>query len=154
MLHVHSALILPDGRIIFNQLHLKSPTTEDEIVKIVTDAYTNNRKIRVLAAGHSWSKIAQTQDILISLHEYRGLVSVDMPNLEATVKAGTKLSEMSHLLDERGLAMVNLGSVAGQSIAGAISTGGDKKVVVLLMLYVQMHNVSALLYIYSMAFSM
>ena len=93
-------------------------------MKVVKDAYTNNRKIRVLAAGHSWSEIAQTQYILMSLHKYRGLVSIDEPKLEVTVKAGTRLSEMTQLLNERGLAMVNLGSVSRQSIAGAISTGG------------------------------
>ena len=115
---------LPDGRIIFNRLHPEYPTTEDEIVKVVKDAYTNDRKIRILAAGHSWSEIAQTEDILMSLHKYRGLVSIDVPKLEVTVKAGTKLSEMTQLLNERGLAMMNLGSVSEQSIAGAISTGG------------------------------
>ena len=67
-------------------------TTEDEIVKIVTNAYSTGRKIRVLASGHSWSEIAQTDDILMLLHKYRGLVSFDMDNMEVTVKAGTKLS--------------------------------------------------------------
>ena len=92
-------------------------------MEVVTNAYENNRKIRVLAAGHSWSEIAQTEDIMISLHKYRGLVSLNKENLEITVKAGTKLSEISDLLEAEGLAMINLGSVSVQSIAGAISTG-------------------------------
>lgn len=116
-------LIPPDGRIIFNFNDPVYPTTEDEIVEIVTNAYQNNRKIRVLGAGHSWSEIAQTQDIMMSLHNYHGLVHLDKDNLEITVKAGTKLSEISELLEAEGLAMINLGSVSRQSIAGAISTG-------------------------------
>lgn len=90
---------------------------------IVKDAYAQKQNIRVLAAGHSWSEIAQTQEIMLSLHDYSGLVDVDKENLLVTVKAGTKLRKLSELLDEQGLAMINLGSVAAQSIAGAVSTG-------------------------------
>ena len=80
--------------------------------------------MKVLAAGHSWSEIAQTQDVMISLHEYTGLVGdVDRENLRVTVRAGTSLRQLSELLDPEGLAMINLGSVAAQSLAGAISTG-------------------------------
>ena len=60
---------------------------------------------------------------MISLSKYTGLVSIDKENLEATIRAGTALRDISLALDEEGLAMLNLGSVAYQSIAGAISTG-------------------------------
>jgi FAD/FMN-containing dehydrogenase len=112
-----------DGRIAFNLDELHSPKCHDEIVTIVREAYNNGKKVRVLAAGHSWSEIAQTQDIMLSLHEYSGLVDVDKESLLVTVKAGTQLRKLSELLEEEGLAMINLGSVAYQSIAGAISTG-------------------------------
>ena len=77
----------------------------------------------MVAAGHSWSEIAQTPDIMLSLHKYSGLVDVDKEKLLVTVKAGTKLRKLSELLEVEGLAMINLGSVAYQSIAGAVSTG-------------------------------
>ena len=115
-----------DGRIIFNLHNLETPSNESEIVEIVRNAYNNNRKIRVVAAGHSWSEIAQTDDIMISLHNYFGLVNVDKVNKLATVKAGTRLEHLSILLEEHGLAMINLGSVARQSIAGAMSTGRSR----------------------------
>ena len=114
-------ILLPDGRIWFNLDNLLTPESEDEIKSIVQDAYQNNRKIRVVADGHSWSHIAQTQDIMVSLTNYRGIVSVDEQTV--TVRAGTPLEEISQELDKLGLGMINLGSVAGQSIAGAISTG-------------------------------
>ena len=103
--------------------NLHTPDSEDEIVSIVKDAYKNNRNIRVVADGHSWSHIAQTQDIMVSLTNYRGIVSTG--DQTVTVKAGTPLEQLSHDLDEKGLGMINLGSVAGQSIAGAISTGEE-----------------------------
>ena len=92
-------------------------------MKIVQDAYKLGRKIRVLADGHSWSLIAQTQDIMISLVKYRGLVDVNKEDMTATFKAGTPLRVISEELDKLDLAMANQGSVAGQSLAGAISTG-------------------------------
>ena len=114
-------MLFTDGRIRFNLDNLVMPETEEEIVSVVQDAYKNNRKIRVVADGHSWSHIAQTEDIMVSLTNYRGIVNVD--GLTVTVRAGTPLEEISEELDKLGLGMINLGSVAGQSIAGAISTG-------------------------------
>lgn len=116
-------IVHSDGRITFNFSGLHTPATHDEIATIVNNAYNKRQRIRVVAAGHSWSEIAQTQDIMLSLHKYSGLVDVDKENLLVTVKAGTNLRRLSELLDEQELAMINLGSVAAQSIAGAISTG-------------------------------
>ena len=106
-------------------MNLSSPESEDEIVSIVQNAYQNNRKIRVVGDGHSWSHIAQTQDMMISLNKYRGIVATDEQKMTVTVKAGTPLDQLSEELDELGLGMINLGSVAGQSVAGAISTGNN-----------------------------
>jgi len=103
--------------------NLSTPESEEEIVSIVQDAYKNNRKIRVVGDGHSWSLIAQTQDIMLSLNKYTGIVTSDKQNMIVTVKAGTPLEQVSEELDKLGLGMINLGSVAGQSVAGAISTG-------------------------------
>ena len=124
----YSVRFTTDGVIKFNLENLRTPCTEEEIVDIVKDACKNERKIRVLGDGHSWSEIAQTEDIMISLANYTGVVRMprDIDHTGAvhvTVKAGTPLNEISEFLDGIGLAMINLGSVAGQSIAGAISTG-------------------------------
>ena len=118
------SLFATDGRILFNLDNLHKPDSESEIVQLITNANQNGRKVRVLGDGHSWSEIAQTQDIMISLIDYQGLVGqVDADNMEATFKAGTPLRTISETLDAEGYAMIQLGSVAGQSIAGAISTG-------------------------------
>ncbi len=115
--------LLADHRIDFNLDNLRTPESHKDLVSIMEEAHNGGRKVRVLAAGHSWSEIAQTQDIMISLHGYSGIIKVE--NLTVTVKAGTKLSDLSEALDKHAqpLAMINLGSVAGQSLGGAISTG-------------------------------
>ena len=66
---------------------------------------------------------------MLSLVDYTGIVEDDRNALTVTVRAGTPLHRISTALDKMGLAMKNLGSVAGQSIAGAISTGSYYAVV-------------------------
>lgn len=50
-------------------------------------------------------------------------MNVDKVNHQATVRAGTTLTELVELLHEHGLAMTNLGSIPFQTVAGAILTG-------------------------------
>ncbi|MGB0838552.1 MAG: D-arabinono-1,4-lactone oxidase, partial [Chitinophagales bacterium] len=99
------------------------PTNEAEIQALVFQALENKQKIRCIGTGHSFTPVVKTNDILISLDKYQGLVSVDKEKCQATVKAGTKLSLLGELLFEQGMGMENLGDIDVQSIAGTISTG-------------------------------
>lgn len=96
---------------------------KEEIVAIIKHAYDKKMKIRVLGAAHSWSPIATSDGILISLYHYHGLVSHDLAKKQVRVRGGTTLVEINALLEERGLALSNLPSVSDQTIAGAIVTG-------------------------------
>ncbi|MEM9821415.1 MAG: D-arabinono-1,4-lactone oxidase, partial [Bacteroidota bacterium] len=99
------------------------PSREAEIVQIVQRAAEENKKIRLIGSGHSFTPLCPTDHFLISLDDYKGIVAVDSEQKQVTVRAGTKLNELSSLLDEHGLALENLGDIDVQSIAGAISTG-------------------------------
>ena len=107
----------------FNHDGLHVPSTKEELVQLVKSASEDVRKVRVLGSGHSWSEVAQSEDILISLHNYAGVVSVDLQQKRVTVRAGTKLRDITSALEEYGLAMKNLGSISEQTAAGTISTG-------------------------------
>ena len=97
--------------------------SKEEIVALIKHAYDKKIKVRVLGSGHSWSPIATSDVMLISLHNYRGLVSRDLSKKQVTVRGGTTLVEISELLEEQGWALSNLPSVSDQTIAGAIVTG-------------------------------
>jgi FAD-linked oxidoreductase len=99
------------------------PVREEEIVEIVRRAATEKKKIRLIGSGHSFTPLCVTDNYLISLDKYQGLISVDKDNRLATVKAGTKINTLNLLLDAHGLALENMGDIDVQSIAGAISTG-------------------------------
>ena len=99
------------------------PNTEEEIKQVVLKALNEKKKVRIIGSGHSFTPLSLTDDFLISLDNYQGIIHIDKEKLTATVKAGTKLHLLNELLFEQGLAMPNMGDINQQSIAGAISTG-------------------------------
>jgi L-gulono-1,4-lactone dehydrogenase len=100
-----------------------APATEDEIIAIVRAARANRQRVRVVGAGHSWSAIAAPEDIGVTLDRYAGVVAVDAARSVVRVRAGTRLHAFNAALAEYGLALPIVGSIAEQSLAGAIATG-------------------------------
>jgi len=101
--------------------HLAAPTSEAEVQAVVREARDQGRRVRAHGALHSWSDAALTDGVAVTLDGLAGLVRVD--GTRVTVRAGTRLRDLNHLLDAHGLAMPVLGSVDHQSVAGAVSTG-------------------------------
>jgi FAD-linked oxidoreductase len=99
------------------------PRTEAEIVEIVQDTYKRGGVVRAFGARHSWSPLVPTDDTLINLDKVYRAVSIDKGQMRASVQAGIRIKDLVTLLRSHGLGMRNLGSIAEQSIAGAISTG-------------------------------
>ncbi|MFS0781734.1 D-arabinono-1,4-lactone oxidase [Bacillus sp. 1P06AnD] len=99
------------------------PATIEEVASIVRSALIAQRKIRVVGAGHSFTKLAHTDEWLISLDRLSGIIEIDETNMEVTVLAGTRLHQLGKVLGEKGYAQENLGDINVQSVAGAVSTG-------------------------------
>ncbi|MUT66487.1 D-arabinono-1,4-lactone oxidase [Paenibacillus sp. NEAU-GSW1] len=99
------------------------PRSIEEVVSIVRECLREGRKLRVVGSGHSFTAIAASNDMLVSLDELQGIVSVDPEGQTAAVWAGTKLKLLGELLFEQGLGQQNMGDIDVQSIAGAVSTG-------------------------------
>jgi len=111
------------GNVKWNPSSIAYPNSEEAIQKVVYQALQDRKKIRMIGTGHSFTPLCATDDVLLSLDQYQGIIAVDREKYTATVKAGTKLSLLGALLFEEGMAMENLGDVDVQSIAGTISTG-------------------------------
>lgn len=64
------------------ELSYLAPQTKDELVTMVKSVATTyqrgglRRKIRVLGSGHSWSAVAQSDDMLLSLCNYKVRINV------------------------------------------------------------------------------
>jgi len=94
------------------------PSTEQEIIDLVK----NSRKIRVFGSGHSFNSGIVSEETLVSLDRYSGVIWKDLEKKQLAVKAGTRVRDISKALLEEGLAFEALPSHDAQSIAGILST--------------------------------
>ncbi len=99
------------------------PGNIDQLARLVRDYGRDGRHVRVVGAGHSFTPLVQSDDVLMSLDEMQGVESVDTTAGKATVLGGTRLKKLGGTLFEHGMAQENLGDIDIQSISGAISTG-------------------------------
>ncbi|MGQ0831854.1 MAG: D-arabinono-1,4-lactone oxidase [Microthrixaceae bacterium] len=101
---------------------LRKPASEAELVRIVTDAARDGQRVKCVGAGHSFTPIACTDGVMIDLSNYARVLAHDPEARTITVQAGISLSALSDELDQRGLALENMGDIGYQSIAGATAT--------------------------------
>ena len=99
------------------------PENISQLQTIVRQANQARRNIRVVGAGHSFTPLVATSEIMVSLRHLVGIDSIDRNSHYVTVWGGTNLKELGKQLWEQGYAMENLGDINKQTIAGAISTG-------------------------------
>jgi FAD-linked oxidoreductase len=111
------------GSVTSSPAAIHYPTSLDQIIAIVRECRERGCGLRVVGAGHSFTPLAWTDGVLMSLDRYTGLEHVDQTAAQATVRAGTQIKALGELLFAHGLAQANLGDIDVQSIAGAISTG-------------------------------
>jgi FAD-linked oxidoreductase len=100
-----------------------APGSLDELARLAGTWGREGRHVRVVGAGHSFTPLVQTDDVLVSLDGMQGVISIDADNRMAKVWGGTHLKRLGDELLAQGLAQENLGDIDKQSIAGAISTG-------------------------------
>ena len=98
------------------------PSSEDEIVALVTAAGRDGQRVKVVGAGHSFTDIACTDGRLVHLDRYDQVLNVDAAAGLVKVQAGISIEKLNVELEEHGLALRNMGDIAYQSISGAIST--------------------------------
>jgi L-gulono-1,4-lactone dehydrogenase len=78
--------------------------------------------VRAVGAGHSFSDIACSDGLMLSLERLAAILDIDRTSGLVRVQAGITIRELSRRLLPHGLSLENLGDVDVQSIAGAIST--------------------------------
>lgn len=95
------------------------PTTEQEIIDIIK----TSASVRLFGAGHSFNDGVVSDQTLVSLDNYKGVVGEpDLANNRVTFRGGTRMRDVIETLRGFGLAFASLPSHDAQSIAGIIST--------------------------------
>lgn len=110
------------GNVVATPMAIERPSSEDAVADIVAQAANQNHSVRVVGSGHSFTPAVATPGVLLDIAELSGIRSIDRSAGTVTVGAGTTLNDLNRLLDAEGLAMANLGDIAYQTVAGAVST--------------------------------
>ena len=97
------------------------PETQEQMKDMVRFAAEHKKKIRVVGAGHSFSPIALSNEVLVSLQNFRKVISIDQTLV--TCEGGIYLYELYSVLKENKLSLSNFGVINKQSLAGALATG-------------------------------
>jgi len=106
------------GRFRYRPERFVRPTTEEEIVELVK----SSRSVRVFGSGHSFNKGVVSDETLVSLDDYSGLLCKYPDKNQIAVRGGTRVRDVVKLLSDEGLAFRALPSYDAQSIAGILST--------------------------------
>jgi L-gulonolactone oxidase len=99
-----------------------APRSLQELQQAIADSRERGMRVRVAGSGHSFSDIACTDGVMLSLEHLDRVLEVDSVRRTARVQAGVTIHALSESLLEHGLALENLGDIDVQTIAGAIST--------------------------------
>ena len=100
-----------------------SPADTAEVVDAVIAARNAGLAVKMVGTGHSFTDIAVTDGLMLRPDRLVGIRSVDREAMTVTALAGTPLHVLNERLHGLGLALHNLGDIAEQTVAGAISTG-------------------------------
>src|SRR4051795_10777733 len=98
------------------------PRDVEDVVQVVKRAAADGKTVKALGSAHSFTAVAVTDGVSVSLDRMSGVLSVDPATRCVTVRAGTQLHRLNTELAARGLALSNLGDIDRQTIAGATST--------------------------------
>jgi L-gulonolactone oxidase len=102
---------------------VERPVSEDELIAVVQKAAAGGRRVKAVGAGHSFTDCAVTDGTLLDLSHYQKVLAWDPDAMQIRVQAGLTLKKLNGSLAVRDAALTNLGDIAYQTVAGAISTG-------------------------------
>lgn len=100
-----------------------APRSEDELCALIAEASAKGMNVRVAGSGHSFTPVALTNGLHLTLSQMKGVKSVDRARRRVTASAGTTINELVKVLKSEGLSLLNQGDIDSQAIAGAFTTG-------------------------------
>lgn len=107
------------GNIIFRAARFHQPESIEELRRIIG----RSTSCRVVGTAHSFNRIADTPNDLVSLRALPERIVIDRSAQTVTVSAGTSYGTLAAELHSGAMALANLGSLPHISVGGACSTG-------------------------------
>ena len=100
-----------------------TPADAGDVVAEVRRALETASTVKMVGTGHSFTAISAPEATMLRPEGLTGIVAVDHDALTVTARAGTPLKVLNAELEGLGLSLHNMGDIAEQTLAGAISTG-------------------------------
>ena len=100
-----------------------TPRTTADVAEAVRRARDAGTTVKTAGTGHSFTAIAAPEHTLLRPDGMTGIVEVDRTAMTVTARAGTRLHDLNVALERLGLSLHNMGDIAEQTLAGAVSTG-------------------------------
>lgn len=110
------------GRQRHQPVRVVTPADGDALAHLVRETASRGGTLRCVGSGHSFVPF-WTDDTLVSLDAFSGVIDVDPERRLARVGAGSKLYALGPALWRHGLSLPQQGDIDRQSLAGAIATG-------------------------------
>jgi len=102
---------------------VSDPDGTAAVVAEVQRARSEGTTVKMVGTGHSFTAVAAPEHTMLRPHGMTGIVAVDRAAMTVTALAGTRLHHFNSALERLGLSLHNMGDIAEQTLAGAISTG-------------------------------
>ncbi len=111
------------GEQLCRPLKIARPRTREGLILSIVEANETGQPIKVAGSGHSFTGAALTDGTMVQIDLLDRVLDVDRSSGLVKVEAGVVLGDLNRRLDQRGLALENLGDIDRQTLAGSISTG-------------------------------
>lgn len=106
-----------------DELRQVTPLDIAQVQAEVRRARAAGETVKAAGTGHSFTGIARPAHAHLLPGGLQGITAVDREAMTVTVLAGTQLKVLNATLEQLGLSLHNMGDIAEQTVAGAISTG-------------------------------
>ncbi|KAK7676057.1 hypothetical protein QCA50_020981 [Cerrena zonata] len=98
------------------------PETEEQCEMIVELARREGQPVRAAGVGHSPSDLACTNGYMLRTEKLSKVIEVNVEKRYVVAQGGIILSALHSALAQYGLAMINVGSISDQTLAGVVTT--------------------------------
>lgn len=99
------------------------PADAEAVSAEVTAARSSGSQVKMVGSGHSFTAIGAPDATMLTPGRLAGILDVDREAMTVTAGTGTVLKDLNRALEAEGLSLHNMGDIAEQTLAGAISTG-------------------------------
>uniref|UniRef100_A0A0W0G1U4 D-arabinono-1,4-lactone oxidase n=1 Tax=Moniliophthora roreri TaxID=221103 RepID=A0A0W0G1U4_MONRR len=98
------------------------PENESQCEIILEIARREGKVVRAAGVGHSPSDLACTNEFMIRTRKLNRILKVDVEKRRVLAEGGITLSDLHVELGKHDLAMMNVGSISDQTLAGIVTT--------------------------------